>query len=339
MTLTTTSMGYFRSRVLCAAAQLGVADALGDGELSVSQLAVRCGAEPTALHRLLRALASFGVVAETAPGRFVLTPFGRPLRKDVENSEWAAVVFWADLLADSWSHLTDCVRAGDSAANVRPANVPSRWSQVREAKDIMRTVMGTAPAEDYRPIAQVWDFSKHRVAADLGGGGGALISAVLHTYPGLRGMLVDRREAVEAAAERIAREGLAERCELVAADLSEGVPAGADVYILKSVLHGKTDDEAVEILRRCRAVTPDDGRLLVIEFILPDVIDRADEGLETKLMSDLNMLVATRGRERTALDWAGMLDVSRFELRSIILVPGGSFSIVEASPRGARAAP
>ena len=104
--LTEMAMGYFRSRVLGAAARLGVADALGAGERTVEDLAAACQADPAALYRLLRALASFGVVAETSPASFVLTAFGRPLRKDVSDSAWAGVVFWADLLADSWSYLS-----------------------------------------------------------------------------------------------------------------------------------------------------------------------------------------------------------------------------------------
>src|SRR5271168_1725136 len=123
------AMGYFRSRALCAAARLGVADALGDQERTVDQLAAACEAEPGALYRLLRALASFGVVAETSPSSFVLTAFGKPLRKNVPDSAWAGVVFWGDLIADDWSHLTECVRTGRKSAEVRPAGTLSRWSQ------------------------------------------------------------------------------------------------------------------------------------------------------------------------------------------------------------------
>ena len=109
-------MGYFRSRALSAAARLGVADALGDQERTLDQLASACGADRAALYRLLRALASFGVVAETSPASFVLTPLGQPLRKDAPDSAWAGVVFWGDLLADSWSYLTECVRAGTACS-------------------------------------------------------------------------------------------------------------------------------------------------------------------------------------------------------------------------------
>jgi hypothetical protein len=126
------------------------------------------------------------------PEHFRLTPFGKPLRRDVPQSAWPAVVFWADLLADEGSLLTDCVRTGKPASQVREPKIPSRWSQDAQADSIFRVVMGTAPAEDYAPIAEAWDFSRAKVVADLGGGGGSLILAVLALNRNLRGMLVDR---------------------------------------------------------------------------------------------------------------------------------------------------
>src|ERR1700749_1523553 len=190
-TLLQMAMSYARSRMLCAAARLGVADALGDEVRSVDSLAEACQADADALYRLLRALASIGITEETAPKHFRLTPFGPPVRKDVAQSAWPAVVFWADLLADEWSLLTDCVRTGKPASQIRDPKIPSPWSRDPEASSIFRAVMGTAPAEDYAPIARSWDFSRAKVVADLGGGGGSLILAVLERYPQVRGMLVD----------------------------------------------------------------------------------------------------------------------------------------------------
>lgn len=331
--LTETAMGYSRSRTLCAAARLGVADALGSEPRSVDELAAACGAQPAALYRLLRALASFGVVAETTPRRFALTPFGTPLRKDAPNSEWSAVVFWADLLADPWTYLTDCIRTGESAFRIAEREgAVLRWSKDPNAGAIFRAVMGTAPAEDYMPIARAWDFSTYRTAADLGGGGGALIAAVLQTFPNVHGMLVDRPDAVEDAKARFDSGDLAGRCKLIAADLSVSVPDGADVYMLKHVLHGCADEAAAAILSNCRKVLPKNGRVLVIEFVLPDLVDHADPELEGRLMSDLNMLAVTGGKERSAAEWKTLVGTAGFECRCIIAVPGQLVSIVEAAP-------
>ena len=120
MPLVDMAMSYHRSRVLAAAARLEVADKIGDGNAEIAELAAACHADEASLYRLMRALAGLGVVTELEPRRFTLTEFGKPLRKDAPQSSWAGVVFWADLLADSWAHLTDCVRTGQRAAALRP---------------------------------------------------------------------------------------------------------------------------------------------------------------------------------------------------------------------------
>src|SRR5260370_9612177 len=292
------AMAYSRSRMLCAAARVGIADAFGDEVRSVGFLAENCQADANALYRLLRALASIGVTEETTPEHFRLTSFGKPLRRDVPHSVWTGGIFWADLLDDSWSLLTDCVRTGKPASQVRDPKIPSRWSQDPEAGSIFRAAMGTAPAEDYAPIAEAWDFSRAKVVADLGGGGGSLILAVLGLNPHLRGMLVDLEPSIDAAKSRFAKEDPSSRCDLIAADLMQSVPPGADVYMLKHVLHGRRDADAVTILKNCREVipvSPKHGSLLIIEFILPPIVSHPDPQLEGHLMSDLNMLVVTGG--------------------------------------------
>src|SRR5258708_17716013 len=227
--------------MLCAAGRLGIADALGDEVRRVGFLGEKCQADADALYRLLRALASIGVTEETTPEHFRLTPFGKPLRRDVPQSVWAAVIFWADLLADEWSLLTECIRTGNPASQVRDPNIPSRWSQDAEANSIFRAVMGTAPAEDYAPIAEAWDFSRAKVVADLGGGGGSLILAVLGLNPRLRGILVDLEPSIDAAKSRFAKEDPSARCELISADLTQSVPTGPHVDMIKHVLHGRRD--------------------------------------------------------------------------------------------------
>jgi hypothetical protein len=331
------AMAYARSRTLCAAARLGIADALGDEVRGLVFLAEKCQADREALYRLLRALASIGVTEETAPEHFRLTPFGKPLRKDDPHSAWASVIFWADLLADEWSLLTDCVRTGKPASQLRDPNVLSRWAQVPEAGSIFRAVMGTAPAEDYAPIARAWDFSSAKVVADLGGGGGSLLLAVLERNSHLRGMLVDREASIDAAKSRFADEKFSTRCALIAADLDESVPAGADVYMLKHFLHGYQDEDAVTVLRNCRSVIPQNGSLLVIEFVLPPLVSRADVQLEGRLMSDLNMLAVTGGKERSEREWRTLLEAAGFNLARVCPVEGDDLlvrnvAILEAKP-------
>jgi trans-aconitate methyltransferase len=327
------AMAFGPSCVLCAAARLGVADALGDAERSASEVATACNADPSSMFRLLRAMAALGLLNETSPEHFRLTVLGRPLRKDVPDSAWAAVVFWADLLANFWSRLGECVRTGKNAAQVmEQAGIPSRWSQEPDAGSIFRAVMGTSPAEDYAPIADAWPFPASGVVADLGGGGGSLILAILERYPNVRGMLVDRDASIDEATARFQSLSLADRCELIAADLSETVPPGADVYMLKHVLHGYTDDKAVAILRHCRDLIPPGGSLLVIEFVLPDVVSGPVPELVGRFMSDLNMLAVTSGRERSEREWRELLEDAGFTLTRNVPVPELDVSILEAHP-------
>ncbi|MGD1079498.1 MAG: methyltransferase [Candidatus Sulfotelmatobacter sp.] len=331
------ALAYRRSAVLCAAARLGVADALGDEVRDLDFLSKTCQADADALYRLLRALASLGVTEETAPKQFRLTSFGGPLRKDAPQSAWPSVIFYGDLIADSYTWLADCVRTGRPASDVRDPNVPTRWSQYPDALSVFHAVMGTAAVEDYVPIAAAWDFSHASVVADLGGGGGSLILAVLKLNPHLRGMLVDREGSIEAAQSRFAREDLFSRCKLTVADLTQSVPAGADVYMLKQVLHGFKDAEAIAILKNCRAVIPQSGCLLVIEFILPRLVSQADPQLEGHLMSDLGMLAITGGRERSELEWQALLEAAGFSLTRAYTVRCdtlmiGDVGILEAKP-------
>jgi ubiquinone/menaquinone biosynthesis C-methylase UbiE len=325
------AMAYSRSCVLSAGARLGVADALGDAERSALEVATACEADPSSMYRLLRAMAALGLLNETSPQHFRLTALGQPLRKDAPDSAWASVVFWADLLADFWSQLGECVRTGQSAAQVMTqTGRPSRWSQDPEAGAIFRAVMGTAPTEDYAPIAAAWPFPTNGVVADLGGGGGSLIRAVLERHSKLRGMLVDRAASIETAAAYFKESATADRCELITADLAEGVPPGADVYMLKHVLHGYTDDKAVAILRHCRAVVPPTGSLLVIEFVLPDVVSKPAPELVFRFMSDLNMMAVTGGRERSEHEWRQLLEEAGFTLVRNIPVAELDVSILEA---------
>jgi len=273
-----------------------------------------------------------GVVSQSHSDRFVLTELGEPLIKGVAGSVWPAVIFWADWLADNWASLTECVRTGKSAASLRP-EIMKRWQDDPEGPEIFRAVMGTSPAQSYQPIARSWDFSNARVVADLGGGGGAMIEAILATYPAVRGMLVDLPASIDAAKPHFATAPVAPRLQLVAADLLKEVPSGADVHVLKHVLHGYADDAAALILRNCKTALPPDGRILIVEFVLPEVIDGADPDLEKRLLSDLNMLAVTGGKECDTLEWHSLAARAALRCGRIIPVSDDLVSIIECTPQ------
>jgi len=133
--------------------------------------------------------------------------------------------------------------------------------------------------------------------------------------------------SVDVAKSRFADENLSSRCELLAADLTQSVPAGADVYMLKHVLHGYRDADAVTVLKNCRAVIPQNGALLVIEFVLPPLVSQTDPQLEGRLMSDLNMLAVTGGRERSEREWRTLLEAAGFTLTRVYPVGGDTLMV------------
>ncbi len=330
------AQGFFRGKTLCAAVRLGIADELADREKHVDELAVATASDRDALYRLLRALASIGVLAETSPAFFALTPLGQPLRRDHPQSVWASMIFWSDLLADMWTFLPECVRAGETggaAAAMDGAGVKSRWSQEPDPMAIFHAVFAEPSAEDMASIASSYDFSRSSLVADLGGAGGGLLAAILAANPETRGLLVDRQEAMAGAASRLSAAGLTDRCQVLGADLMEQVPAGADVYILKAVLHGYSDDDARRILGHCHAGMSTVSRLLIIEVVLPERIDQPDPSLERLLLADLNMLAATGGRERSATDWERLLLAADFEMLQVMPIPNQDVSLIEATRR------
>jgi hypothetical protein len=153
----------------------------------------------------------------------------------------------------------------------------------------------------------------------------------------LRGMLVDLSASVDAAKPRFADDDPSHRCELIAADLTQSVPVGADVYMLKHMLHGRQAADAVTILKNCREAIPKNGSLLIIEFVLPPLVSHADSELEGRLMSDINMLAVTGGKERSERQWRALLDASGFAPTRVYPVGGDTLmvrnvGIIEAKP-------
>jgi hypothetical protein len=326
--------GFFRGKVLCAAARLRIADALASGPMTSADLAAAIDVDADGLRRLLRGLASIGVVEEVSPSRFALTPFGEPLRRNAPGSVWASMIFWADLLADAWTYLPECVRAGNRSgadAARRSEGTPSRWSREPDPTSIFHAVFAEPTAEDFAPYVRAWDFSRARVIADLGGGGGGFLAAILAAHPSARGILFERQAAIEGARPRFDAPALAGRCELVAGDLMESVPKGADLYVMRCVLHGCDDEAASKILRNCRCAMSPESRLLLIEAVLPDRVDRPDPQVEKLMMSDLNMLAVTGGRERSEHEWRTLVAGAGLEPVGIHAVPGGLHGIVEVA--------
>jgi hypothetical protein len=320
--------GYRISQAIHVAASIGLSDHLIDGPRSLAELAAATGSDPQSLGRLLRALATVGVYQELPDGRFESTPMSDELRSDADR----ALASWATFIGrpyiwQAWGALGHSVRTGENAfASVHGQSV---WDYRTEHPveggifDAGMTAMSRYVAD---AVLEAYDFGVFATVADVGGGRGAMLAAILSRYPQMRGVLFDQPQVVAGAPTLLARAGVADRCEVVAGDLFAAVPADADAYVLKSILHDWRDEQAIAILRTCRQAMKPGAAILLLERVLARP---AGPGDEAKAFSDLNMLVAPGGQERTQAEYESLL--SRAGLDLVQVVPTSSdVSVVEA---------
>ena len=324
--------GAWASQAICVAAALGLADLLALEHQSEEALAHATGTQPAALARLLRALASLGVFRETEQqGLFASTPLGDQLRSDVPGSlRNLAMMVGAPEARRAWSDLTYSVRTGNSAFQ-KVFGMDTYEYRSKHPED--RAVFNAAMADMTRRVAAAaiaaYDFSRFRSIVDAGGGNGALLASLLTTTPGLNGILFDLPSGTEGAPELIAAAGIGERCEIVHGDFFKALPAGADAYLLKSVMHNWNDEMCCMILKNCAAAMSATARLLLVEQVLPARIEAVPLHRRA-LMTDLNMLVMTGGCERGEAQYSQLLRESGLEIKAIVPT-ASSFSIIEAS--------
>jgi O-methyltransferase domain/Dimerisation domain len=319
---------YQVSRALHVAATLGIADLLEDGPRSVDELAEATKTHAPTLYRLLRALASVGVFAEQSDSRFSSTALAEYLRTDAPGSlrAWAMQI-GQQYVWTSWGHLLHCVRNGEPAFPKLYGTTAWEYRAAHPEEDaVFNAAMTALSAGVVEAVVQSYDFSGIGVLVDVGGGEGALLGAILTANPGLRGILFDQPHVVATAGALLERAGVAGRCEVVGGSFFDAVPGGANAYLLKSIVHDWDDAAAIEILRKCREVIANTGRLLVVEPVI-----RPGNEPDAAKFSDLNMLVMLGGRERTADDFGRLYAEAGYRLTNII--PTGSvFHIIEGAP-------
>jgi hypothetical protein len=319
---------YQASQAIHVAATLGIADLLEDGPRSTEELAHATHTHAPSLYRLLRALSSVGVFAEYSDGRFGLTPLAEHLRTDAPSSLRA----WAMFLGrphiwSAWAYLLDSVRTGEAAfPKLHGTSSWEYWASRPEEGAIFDAAMTGLSALAAEAIVGSYDFSGIGVLADVGGGQGGLLAAILKANPALRGVLFDQPHVVANAQELLEREGVSERCQIVGGSFFEAVPTGADAYMLKSVILDWDDATATGILAKCRAAMPKSGRLLVVERLVgpPNKPDPAK-------FADLNMLVMQGGRVRTTEEFARLYAAAGFPLTGVIET-GSPYDIIEGTP-------
>ena len=321
--------GAWMAQALCVAAKLGVADELRCGPRSSEALAKATQTDAAALYRLLRALASVGVFAETEEGAFCLTPLAEVLRSDAPDSLRAfAIMLGDESHGRAWGDALYSVRTGRPAFDhVFGKPVFDYYAEHPDAARVASEGLASRSRVENAGIVAAYDFSTATSVVDVGGGQGTLLLSILGGNARARGVLFERPQVIAMSRSIVESASCGGRCDLVPGDFFASVPPGADIYLLKKVIHDWDDQRARVILRNCRASMPLESRLLLVETVVP----LGNQPSFAKML-DLLMLVYAGGRERTEAEYRELLESVGFTLRRVLPTAAG-ISILEAIPR------
>ena len=316
------------TQAIHAAAVLGIADELAAGPCTSAELARRVDADEDALRRLLRLLIGHGIFTQRRDGRYALTAPAHALRRDAPGSlRDAALFFGSARHRQHWTHVVDAVRSGEPVG--RQIDGASFFDYVRtdrefgELFDSAMTSIGTLTAD---ALFAAYDFGRFSTVVDVGGGQGRMLAEILRRAPGTRGVLVDLPDVAARAAERFTAAGLDGRAVVAPGSFFDSVPPGGDAYLLKHIVHDWPDERAEQLLRTVRAAMSPVARLVIVEIVLPRH-GRPHPGNFT----DLEMLINSGGRERTAEQYRQLLARTGFELTHIADTVSPE-SVIEARP-------
>lgn len=318
--------GYWLSQAIYAAAYFGIADILKDGPRPVAELSQKTNTNEDALYRLLRALASAGIFAEGPSRVFALTPLAEPLQAGVPDSKRALALMSGDEQFHAWTEILYSIQTGKKAFDkVFGQPIFDYLGQNIEKAKIFDAAMVGIHGRESDAVQKAYDFTGINTVVDIGGGNGSQLIELLKAHPNMRGILFDLPHVIERAKQNFAAAGLTGRSELVAGSFFEFVPAGADAYFMRHIIHDWDEEKCLTILRNCHGAMPADSRLLVVESVIPP----GNEPFAGKFL-DLVMLMIPGGKERTAEEYKTLFASAGFNL-STIVPTDSEISILEAT--------
>jgi hypothetical protein len=315
------------SRAICTIGELGVADHITAGSpQSIKTLARLTATHERSLYRLLRFTASYEVFRETGDREFEHTALSAALRTDAAGSFRTATRMFHRMFK-GWDGLDHSIRTGEAGA-VKVFGEPmfDYIGRNPELAPLFDAGMTAFHGHETQAMLDAYDFGEIRTLADIGGGNGLLLAAVLGRYPQLQGVLFDLGHVAGRARPGLAALGLEQRCSVVEGSFFEAIPAGADAYLLRHIIHDWTDEQSVQILRNCRKVIPEHGRVLLVEFTVPGA-NQASLGKDVDMM----MLTFPGGMERTDAEYAALFEQSGFRLARVTPTRS-AVSVVEGRP-------
>jgi hypothetical protein len=319
-------IGKSITQTIVSAVELGLIDAIADATRSADDVASATGVTRDGAYRVLRALSVIGILVELENRTFSLTPMGQLLRSDVEGSlAGMARLMGASFHTELWFELSNCLKTGEHAVKKRHGwDDPFHYFHSRpDALAVFHDAMSSHSTMVANAIVGGYDFAGFERIADVGGGHGALLHAVLKANPSAKGLLFDLPDVVVGAKSVLA--DVADRCEIVGGNFFEGVPGGCDAYLFKSIIHDWSDANCVKILKPVAEAMAPTGRVLLIEHIVPP----AGVPSFSKLL-DLEMLVVSAGgRERTEDEFREVLASAGLRLARVVPL-SAPVSVIEA---------
>lgn len=311
-------------------AKLEVADRLRDGPLALERLAAECGVQAVPLRQVMRALAGFGIFTVDHQGRFELNAHSRRLLRDDPDSVRPYSLVCGEQLWPAASRLLEQLQTGRTGFEIAHGSpIWEHYARNPSDADVFDTFMSAATDAHVRRLATAYPFARHRRVVDVGAGRGSLLRAILTVAPRSYGIWYDRAEVLPAAEEHMTAAGLASRCEFRAGSFLEHVPGGADLYVIKHVLHDWPDEPAGTILGNIAAAMATDSTLLIVEALL----DERPGGDGLVKVRDLEQMFWTGGRVRSREDFSRILEPVGLAIDSVARTPIADMCLIRVRKR------
>lgn len=321
-------IAHWGSKMLLAAAQLGLADRLAAGARNADELAAEMKLHARSLYRFMRTLAGMGILTEVSSHTFALTPLGEALKTDAPGSARATILtLTGPICSRSFDRILYSLETGETGfEQAFGMGLFDYLAEHPEEASIFSETMVGIHGREPPAVAAAYDFSQFESIVDVGGATGNMLVNILGVHEHPHGVLFDLPHVVADAPDFIGNHGLQNRISIESGSFFESVPDGRDAYVLSHIIHDWDEDECQTILQNCRSAINEDGKLLIVEMVLPEG-DTPHFGK----MTDMVMLVAPGGQERTAEEYRELLEKADFRLTSVVAT-GSDVSVVEAVP-------
>jgi C-methyltransferase len=307
------------------ALELNIAGHINDGKNTLNELVLATQSNPDALFRLLRMLCAHEIFKLSKKGIYSLTPWSKVMLDGKDSVKYYLQGHLGKLHYELFSEMDYTVKTGINAS--QKLYNKDIFSHVRDTpgehelfiKGMSNTSELLAPV-----LLSAYNFSSYKHIVDIGGGHGSLLCNILSGYRDLKATLFDSEHVVERATANIESYGLKDRIEIIEGDFFQDVPGGADLYILKNIIHDWNDNDSIKIINNIHKVMPAGSKLLIIEAIIKN-----DNRYSFGKMIDILMLIITKdGRERTLNEYSVLFEKSGFAINKVIPTVS-PFSLIE----------